>query len=157
MSPDSNEAGMLESSRLRKNHRVVAEPKVPHGSDNRQTGGLRGAEPHAGESTVPPESDDVAAVRDYWTAAKARYKRGDFPDYGTPAWCDLPIEDPRKMAGLVAFAQMWRKYGDEIATDLNRQLAYHEPVWNYPTLAERDQAHQDMLARARRSNEREAA
>ncbi|MET9494293.1 DUF2742 domain-containing protein [Streptomyces sp. NPDC006552] len=104
-----------------------------------------------------PETDETAVIRDYWTAARALYKRGDFPDYGSPDWCALDLEDPRKMAGLVAFAQMWLKYGDEIAADLNRQLAYHEPAWNYPTLAERDQAHHDMLARARRSTGKEAA
>ncbi|XIG77432.1 hypothetical protein C1N81_32025 [Streptomyces sp. SGAir0957] len=128
---------------------MVAEPKVQEGSDNRQTKGAR--------KVSTPETDEVAAIRDYWTAAKKRYKTGDFPDYGTPDWCALELEDPRKMAGLVAFAQMWRKYGDEIAADLNRRLQTPHDLWSRPTLADLDQAHADMLARARRATGKKAA
>ncbi|AWT42813.1 hypothetical protein DMT42_11085 [Streptomyces actuosus] len=69
-----------------------------------------------------PETEPEAVIADYWQAAKARYRRGDYPDYGSDDWKALPLHDPRKMAGLVAFAQMWLRYGDEIADDLNRQL-----------------------------------
>lgn len=111
---------------------------------------------HASDN-AKAEIDETAAIRDYWAAAKRRYMRGDFPDYGSPDWCALPIEDPRKMAGLVAFAQLWLKYGDEIADDLNRQLRAPEPLWQRPTLAELNQAHADIIARNRHSSRKEAA
>ncbi|MGY0067184.1 hypothetical protein ACWZEH_10200 [Streptomyces sp. QTS137] len=101
----------------------------------------------------PPETEPEAILRDYWAAAKARYQRGDYVDYGSADWCALPLEDPRKMAGLVAFAQMWLKYGDEIASDLNRQLATPEALWMRPTLAERDQAYADIVTRNRSKKE----
>ncbi|WP_405671491.1 hypothetical protein OG848_08255 [Streptomyces canus] len=150
MTSNSNGAGMVETSRLRESNAVVASPIVPQGSDN--------AQPRpAGEPKVSPETDETAAVRDYWHAAKARYQRGDYVDYGSDDWKALPIEDPRKMAGLVAFAEMWRKYNPEIAEDLNRRLRAPEPLWQRPTLAELNQAHNDMLARNRREPRREAA
>ncbi|MEU4487348.1 hypothetical protein AB0H94_21130 [Streptomyces purpurascens] len=97
--------------------------------------------PHA-----EPETEPAAIIADYWDAAKARYRRGDFPDYGSEDWRALPIEDPRKLAGLVAFAEMWRKYGDEIADDLNRQLAHPEPLWQRATTEACDKAFRDLLA-----------
>lgn len=130
---------------FQKSNAVVADKTVPHASDNAQQG------------LHSVETDETAAIRDYWQAAKARYQRGDYVDYGSDDWKALPLEDPRKMAGLVAFAQLWLKYGDEIAADLNRQLRAPEPLWARPTLAELNQAHADMLARARRSNRKEAA
>lgn len=93
------------------------------------------------------ETDEAAAIRDYWNAAKARYRRGDFPDYGSDDWKALPLEDPRKMAGLVAFAQMWARYGDEIADDLNRQLAYPEPLWQRATTEACNTAWQQLIAK----------
>lgn len=110
-------------------------------------------------STVPhakPETEPAAIIADYWAAAKARYKRGDYPDYGSPDWCALPLEDPRKMAGLVAFAQMWLKFGDEIADDLNRQLTHPEPLWQRATTEACDKAFRDLLAQQQRQR-KEAA
>ncbi|NED31965.1 hypothetical protein [Streptomyces sp. SID8499] len=72
-------------------------------------------------------------LRTYWAAAKRSYQNGQYADYGSPDWCALPLEDPRKMAGMVAFAELWRRYGDEIAEDLNRQLAHPEPLWQRAT------------------------
>lgn len=130
--------------------------KPRHGG---RAGGRResavGAKPTV--SQVKPETEPDAILRDYWQAAKARYQRGDYVDYGSPDWCALPLEDPRKMAGLVAFAELWRKYNPEIADDLNRQLNYPEPLWMRPTLAERDQAYADIVTRNRRGPRREAA
>ncbi|HEY9372192.1 hypothetical protein [Streptomyces sp.] len=107
--------------------------------------------------TAKAETDEAAVIADYWQAAKARYKRGDYVDYGSDDWKALPIEDPRKMAGLVAFAELWRRYNPEIADDFNRQLRAPEPLWQRPTLAELNQAHADMLARNRHSSRKEAA
>lgn len=140
MNPGNNEPRHIAGAGGRVSGAVAAVAKVPHASDNAKA-----------------ETDDTAAIRDYWQAAKACYQRGDYVDYGSPDWCALPIEDPRKMAGLVAFAELWRRYNPEIAADLNRQLRTPEPLWMRPTLAELNQTHDDMLARNRRSTRKEAA
>lgn len=96
-------------------------------------------------------------LRTYWQAAKRAYKRGDYADYGSADWCALDLDDPRKMAGLVAFAQMWWKYGDEIAEDLNRQLANPEPLWARATPEALDGAVRDLRAKQQRRSRKEAA
>ncbi|MEV8554826.1 hypothetical protein AB0L04_34090 [Streptomyces glaucescens] len=114
----------------------------PSSKDSAAGGKSAAKVPHA-----EPETEPAAIIADYWHAAKARYKRGDFPDYGSDDWKALPLEDPRKMAGLVAFAQMWLRFGDEIADDLNRQLTYPEPLWQRATTEACDKAFRDILAR----------
>jgi len=132
--------GLHQSGPSSKSNAAAALPKVAHASDIAQ-----------------PEVDEAAVIADYWQAAKARYQRGDYVDYGSDDWKALDLEDPRKMAGLVAFAELWRRYNPEIAEDLNRRLRAPEPLWQRPTLAELNQAHNDMLARNRRTAGREAA
>jgi hypothetical protein len=94
---------------------------------------------HGGASTATvahaPDNAKTEAetIADYWRAAKAHYQRGDYVDYGSDDWKALPIDDPRKMAGLVAFAELWRRYNPEIAEDFNRQLAHPEPLWQRAT------------------------
>lgn len=100
--------------------------------------------PHANS-----EAEPAAILADYWQAAKARYQRGDYPDYGSDDWKALPLEDPRKMAGLVAFAQMWLRYGDEIADNLNQQLTYPEPLWQRATTEACNTAWQQLIAKQR--------
>lgn len=141
MTRNENGPQVLESPRDRhESARGGAGPKLPHASDNAKA-----------------ETDEAAVIRDYWAAAKRHYQRGDYVDYGSDDWKALPIEDPRKMAGLVAFAELWRRYNPEIAEDLNRRLRAPEPLWQRPTLAELNQAHNDMLARNRRGPRKEAA
>ncbi|MFE6429746.1 hypothetical protein ACFVOB_30305 [Streptomyces rochei] len=103
-----------------------------------------------------PETEPAALIADYWAAAKKHYQRGEYSDYGSDDWKALPLEDPRKMAGLVAFAQMWLKYGDEIADDLNRQLTYPEPLWQRATTEACDKAFRQLLAQQQHSR-KEAA
>lgn len=130
MNPENNETRHALHARSRESNAVVAEPKVAHASDILRDA-LKG--PH---ETSTPEAEPAAIIADYWHAAKKRYQRGDFPDYGSPDWCALPLDDPRKQAGLVAFAQMWLRYGDEIAADLNQTLrAPHELVHRATTEA----------------------
>ncbi|MFE5629928.1 hypothetical protein [Streptomyces sp. NPDC056543] len=100
---------------------------------------------------VPAEQEPVEDALTYWAAAKQHYLDGDFPDYASPAWRALDVADPRKLAGALLFAEMWRKFGNEIAEDLNNALGYREPAWNRPTLDELNQRHADMLARNRSS------
>ncbi|MEU3105578.1 hypothetical protein [Streptomyces griseoflavus] len=119
------ETPRLDPGALRENADCAA-PKVAHRTHNPQQG-----------RTQPPArmlgAIQRLILRTYWKSAKRHYQRGDYFDYGSPDWCALPLEDPRKMAGLVAFAQMWARYGDEIAEDLNRQLATPEPLWQRAT------------------------
>ncbi|MER5259746.1 hypothetical protein [Streptomyces sp. NPDC002855] len=97
-----------------------------------------------------PETEDQAVLRDYWAAAKKRYKRGDYADYGSPDWCALPLEHPCKLAGIVAFAEMWRKYGNEIADDLNRQLRAPQELVHYATTESCETAWRQLLAKQER-------
>lgn len=138
MTSGNNEPRHVQGAGGRMKSAVAAAPKVAQATDNAQ-----------------PEVEEI--LRDYWQAAKACYQRGDYVDYASADWCALPIEDPRKMAGLVAFAENWRKYHLDIADELNDALKPHPPIWQRPTLAELNQAHDDMLARNRRSTRKEAA
>ncbi|GHF81904.1 hypothetical protein [Streptomyces thermodiastaticus] len=70
------------------------------------------------EATVPqPEGTSEAATADVltelWANAKAAWCARDFPKYGSRAWIALPPDDPRRLAGALEAAEMWRKYGDE--------------------------------------------
>ncbi|RSS52164.1 hypothetical protein [Streptomyces sp. WAC01280] len=106
---------------------------------------------------VPAEPEPGDILREYWADAKQHYLNGDFPDYASPAWRALEPDDPRKLAGALLFAEMWRRFGDEIAADLDNAIAYREPPWRRPTLAELNQRHDEMLARNRRGHGNEAA
>jgi hypothetical protein len=118
-----------------------------------QTGGsqknLAGGEAAPKVPHPEPETEPAAIIADYWHAAKARYQRGDYADYGSDDWKALPLEDPRKMAGLVAFAQLWLRYGDEIAEDLNRQLRAPHELMHRATTEACAKAFQDMAAQQR--------
>jgi len=149
MNPENNEPRHGQCVGGRVSGAVAAGTKLPHASDNPRQGRAQTA------------GKVLAAVRrmilrTYWQAAKKLYQQGNFPDYASAAWMELPIEDPRKQAGLVAFAEMWRKFGDEIADDLNRQLAYPEPLWQRATTEACDIAARQIRARNERSK-KEAA
>ncbi|MFI7681438.1 hypothetical protein ACIBWG_02065 [Streptomyces griseoaurantiacus] len=83
-------------------------------------------------------------LRTYWATAKRSYQHGNYADYGSPDWCALPIDDPRKMAGLVAFAELWRRYGDEIADNLNQALTQPATLTERATTAALDQAYRSL-------------
>ncbi|MFF9625390.1 hypothetical protein [Streptomyces griseosporeus] len=53
------------------------------------------------------------ALTELWANAKAAWCARDFPKYGSRAWCALGPDDPRRLAGALEAAEMWRKYGDE--------------------------------------------
>lgn len=70
------------------------------------------------DSTSPspgPEPIDVDpdALTELWANAKAAWSARDFPKYGSQAWIALDPGDPRRLAGALEAAEMWRKYGDE--------------------------------------------
>ncbi len=139
MNPENNETRHALHARSRESVAVgEAASTVPQASDKTRQG---------------VETEPAAIIADYWQAAKARYKRGDFPDYGSDDWKALPLEDPRKMAGLVAFAQMWWKYGDEIADDLTRQLQAPQELWQRATTEACDKAFRQILAQQQHRKE----
>ncbi|MGX9887359.1 hypothetical protein [Streptomyces sp. NPDC002276] len=37
----------------------------------------------------------------------------DAPKYGSTAWRQLPEDDPRRVAGMITAAELWRRFGDE--------------------------------------------
>lgn len=116
MSPNDNETRHGLGARSRRSALGGAIPIVPQPTDN-----------------AHPDIDPAEVIRDYWAAAKQHYQSGDYVDYGSDDWKALPLDDPRKMAGLVAFAELWRRYNPEIAEDFNRQLAHPEPLWQRAT------------------------
>jgi hypothetical protein len=86
-------------------------------------------------------SDDRVQL---WADAKILYLAGVFPKYGSPAWIELPPDDPKRLAAALDAAEMWRKYGDEQAL-----LAwFREASRSRPPLAERrTKAELDAAAR----------
>ncbi|MET8947428.1 hypothetical protein ABZX30_28765 [Streptomyces sp. NPDC004542] len=56
------------------------------------------------------EPGEFAAL---WANAKTAWLDRDFPKYGSPEWVALDPDDPRRLAGALEAAEMWRKYGDE--------------------------------------------
>ncbi len=48
---------------------------------------------------------------------------GDVPSYGSPEWCRLPHNDPRRIAAVVIAAECWAVDGDDLEARLRRELA----------------------------------
>ncbi|MEE1819327.1 hypothetical protein PUR59_30475 [Streptomyces sp. SP18ES09] len=99
---------------------------------------------------VPDDLEVADVLAAYWTEAKRHFLAHDFPQYATDEWRELPFEDPRKFAGLMRFAEMWRRFGADIAGELDEVLKPHQPIYQRPTLAELDQRHAHMIARNRK-------
>lgn len=62
----------------------------------------------AHEAVIDPD-----VITELWANAKAAWCDRDFPKYGSREWIALGPEDPRRLAGALEAAEMWRKYGDE--------------------------------------------
>ncbi|WP_174566069.1 hypothetical protein [Streptomyces niveus] len=76
----------------------------------------------------------------WWTDAKARFLDREFPRYGTQAWKDLEPEDPKRLAAALDYAEMWRKYGADIAADLDDAIRARPPISSGVPLAVLDAA-----------------
>jgi hypothetical protein len=65
------------------------------------------------QSTTQTPEADPDALTELWANAKAAWSARDFPKYGSRDWIALTPDDPRRLAGALEAAEMWRKYGDE--------------------------------------------
>ncbi|MFG2330168.1 hypothetical protein ACGFMM_11140 [Streptomyces sp. NPDC048604] len=97
----------------------------------------------ASAATVPDESPaiDPGDIVQLWAEARALYFAGVYPKYASPAWMDLEPDDPKRLAGALQAAEMWRKYGDEEALiEWLRSLdAPRTPLWARRTKDELDE------------------
>lgn len=75
--------------------------------------------PDAGARNLAPAPEQPATepgdIAQLWANAKTAWAARDFPKYGSRAWIALHPDDPRRLAGALEAAEMWRKYGDEEA------------------------------------------
>lgn len=118
--------------------------------DNAETRHVQGAgfpkdsaEGGTSTPTVPqdrPEFDpgDIVGL---WAEARALYIAGVYPKYASPAWLDLEPDDPKRLAGALYAAEMWRKYGDEEALLqwFRDAFAPRPPLWQGKTREELDE------------------
>lgn len=96
MSLNSNGPRQHQSAGVRENDALGgAIPIVPQPTDNAQHG-------------VDPD-----VLTELWANAKTAWAAHDFPKYGSREWIALDPGDPRRLAGALEAAEMWRKYGDE--------------------------------------------
>lgn len=95
---------------------------------------------------IEPESDsdvDPDVLTTLWANAKAAWTARDFPKYGSREWIALDPGDPRRLAGALEAAEMWRKYGDE-----DELAAWLKNLSRTPNLVgHRTRAELDALAR----------
>lgn len=92
--------------------------------------------------TLEPADVDPDAITELWANAKAAWTVRDFPKYGSQAWIALTPDDPRRLAGALEAAELWRKYGDE-----EELIAWLKNLGRRPNLIEtRTRAQLDALA-----------
>lgn len=101
------------------------------------------AEGGSSAPTVPQEepSFDPGDIVGLWAEARALYIAGVYPKYASPAWMELEPDDPKRLAGALDAAEMWRKYGDEEALLqwFRDATAPRTPLWARRTQAELDE------------------
>ncbi|MFF1548729.1 hypothetical protein [Streptomyces sp. NPDC058291] len=97
----------------------------------------------ATDETPEPADVDPDEIAELWANAKAAWSVRDFPRYGSQAWIALGPDDPRRLAGALEAAEMWRKYGDE-----DELIAWLKNLGRRPNLTEtRTRAQLDELAK----------
>lgn len=117
-SPEDSAAGgksaaIVEQVRRRREAAERCEPldcghRDPHDCDAADCGQTENPDVIQGSPEVEP--GDIAAL---WANAKTAWSVRDFPKYGSAAWIALDPDDPRRLAGALEAAELWRKYGDE--------------------------------------------
>ncbi|MEU8519073.1 hypothetical protein [Streptomyces sp. NPDC048577] len=80
-------------------------------------------------------------IAELWADARALWVAGIYPKYASPAWVALDPDDPKRLAGALEAAEMWRKYGDEDALFqwFRDAEAPRTPLWARRTKAELDE------------------
>ncbi|MFI1376890.1 hypothetical protein ACH4UY_33415 [Streptomyces longwoodensis] len=115
------------------------------GSD---TTGAQNYAPDAQPVTEP----DPDVLTELWANAKVAWCARDFPKYGSPEWIALGPEDPRRLAGALEAAEMWRKYGDE-----DELCEWLKRLGRQPNLVDtRSRAQLDTLAKPKPPHQLEA-
>ncbi|MFD9430315.1 hypothetical protein [Streptomyces sp. NPDC060002] len=112
--------------------------------DCEAAGSIRGTDGTVGETDgTEPADVDPDAITELWANAKAAWSVRDFPKYGSTAWIALTPDDPRRLAGALEAAEMWRKYGDE-----EELIAWLKNLGRRPNLADtRSRAQLDELGK----------
>ncbi|WP_330347506.1 hypothetical protein [Streptomyces sp. NBC_00582] len=112
----------------------------PHDCDAAQCGKGVGTTdtPHPEPADVDPD-----AITELWANAKAAWTIRDFPKYGSREWIALTPDDPRRLAGALEAAELWRKFGDE-----EELIAWLKNLGRRPNLVDtRSRAELDELAK----------
>jgi hypothetical protein len=90
-----------------------------------------------------PAAVDPDVMTALWADAKIAWAARDFPKYGSREWIALTPDDPRRLAGALEAAEMWRKYGDE-----EELVAWLKNLGRTPNLIEhRSRAELDQAAK----------
>lgn len=88
-----------------------------------------------------PEDTGADALTELWANAKIAWSARDFPKYGSQAWIALTPDDPRRLAGALEAAEMWRRYGDEEElADWLKRLGHRPNLFDTRSRAELDEA-----------------
>lgn len=98
---------------------------------------------HTVETPAPePATVEPGDFTQLWADARTSFFAGAFPKYASPEWRALHPDDPRRLAGALAAAELWRKFGDEEALlAWFREAARARPsIADRRTRAELDQA-----------------
>ncbi|MFF7577531.1 hypothetical protein ACFZBE_21515 [Streptomyces sp. NPDC008061] len=96
-----------------------------------------GPSPELVELAEHIQADDCVAL---WAEAKSLFYAKDFPAYASEEWRELHPDDPRRLAGALDAAEMWRKYGDDVTQWLRDAFAPRPPLSSGRSQAELDQA-----------------
>lgn len=100
----------------------------------------RHGKPSSRHSTIA--SREVSATATYLQIAPLLVD--DFPECGTPAWCNLPDEDPRWWAGLV-FAALQQVLTQDIRQDAEHQASQAiSTTIDWSDFALKSRAHRDV-------------
>jgi hypothetical protein len=102
--------------------------------------------------TPEPSAVDPDALTALWADAKIAWSSRDFPKYGSREWIALTPDDPRRLAGALEAAEMWRRFGDE-----EELVAWLKNLGRTPNLIDtRSRAQLDEAARPKPAHQLQA-